>query len=385
MSKKLILFIIIAFSISLVLPFNVNLVSADSLTDSINEQLEHIDLSELEDFFNNIDKDNGETFSEKFNNLVNGNFNFELNNLIDYVVELLFSKIRDLLPTFLTIIAISIFCGLLDDFKANFIAEGVSEIISFIGLLSIILLISSELIMIFENAKITMKNLANLNNIMSPIILTLMLAVGGNVSATVYKPVVVIFSNAIINVVLGFLFPLIGMLLILGIISNFSNSIKLNKSLELISSIIKWVLGVTCTIFGVFISVQGITSASYDGISIKATKYALSSGIPIVGGFIKDGFDLVVAGSILIKNTVGIISVISMIFIIISPILLTLAFSFLLKAVSAVIEPLCDKRIIGTLSTISKGINFLIACIAVVSLMFFINVLLLLFSANCFI
>jgi hypothetical protein len=54
-------------------------------------------------------------------------------------------------------------------------------------------------------------------------------------------------------------------------------------------------------------TVQGITSASIDGISIRATKYAISNSIPIVGGFLRDGFDIVIAGSVLIKNAVGII------------------------------------------------------------------------------
>jgi stage III sporulation protein AE len=132
-----------------------------------------------------------------------------------------------------------------------------------------------------------------------------MVASGGNVSASVYKPAVAFLSSGIINVILTIVLPLIALMIIFNTLSNFSSSIKLEKFSELGASIIKWIIGLIVAVFGIFLSVQGITSATFDGISIKATKFAISNSIPLVGGFLKDGFDLVVAGSILIKNAIG--------------------------------------------------------------------------------
>ena len=120
-------------------------------------------------------------------------------------------------------------------------------------------------------------------------------------------------------------------------------------------------------------------------ISIKATKYALSNSIPIVGGFIKDGFDLVIAGSILIKNAIGITCVIILFYMILSPVLYLVTFSILLKLVCAIIEPITDNKITSFCLGMSKCISYLLVAIISVSFMLFITILLMMFSANAFI
>ena len=165
---------------------------------------------------------------------------------------------------------------------------------------------------------------------MSPIILTLMVASGGNVSASIYTPTVAFLSNGIISIFLYLIMPLVALTFIFNMISNFSSSIKLEKFSAVATSLMKWVIGFILTIFTVFLSIQGITSATFDGISIKATKYAISNSVPLVGGLIRDGFDLIIAGSILIKNVVGITGVFALFYTIISPILTIFVFSLML-------------------------------------------------------
>ena len=214
---------------------------------------------------------------------------------------------------------------------------------------------------------------------MSPIIITLMIASGGKVSASVYKPAVAFLSNGVIGICAKLLIPIVGVMIILSVISNFSSVIKLKKFSDFTASIIKWVLGITIAVFGIFITIQGITSASFDGISIRATKYALSNSIPIVGGFIKDGFDLIVAGNVLIKNTVGIIVVFALFFTILSPLFQILSFSLMLKLVSGITEPIADGKISDFCTSISKSISYFLSIILMVGFMVFITVLLMIF------
>jgi stage III sporulation protein AE len=224
-----------------------------------------------------------------------------------------------------------------------------------------------------------------LTEIMSPIIITLMVASGGKVSAGVYRPAVAFLSNGVIEICAKILLPIVGITLIINLISNFSSVIKLNKFSDFTSSIIKWVLGIIITVFSIFMTIQGITSATFDGISIRATKYAISNSIPLVGGFIKDGFDLIVAGNVLIKNTLGIVVVFALVYTILSPVFLILSFSLMLKLVSGITEPISDGRISNFCTSISKSISFLLSIILMVGFMIFVTVLLMIFSANAFI
>ena len=132
-------------------------------------------------------------------------------------------------------------------------------------------------------------------------------------------------------------------------------------------------------------SVQGITSATFDGISLKATKYLFSNSIPLVGGFVSSSFDLVIAGSILIKNVLGITGVLALFYIILSPLLQIVAFSWLLKLMSGVIQPIADTKITSFCDGISKCVTYISATLISVGFMLFITILLITFSANAFI
>lgn len=360
--------------------------NADELSDSISEQLNNIDLSELESFFNNIDNlPNGVDFFSYVLSMLNGQYNLSFDSVISYLFNAFFNNVFRSLPTFMSIIAISIFCSIMQSVRSSFLSDSTADMILFVSLISIILLLTGELVSLYENTQITIKNIANLTEIMSPIILTLMVASGGTVSASVYQPTVVFLSSGVVNIFLIAVLPMIGTIIVFNVISNFSDSVKLNKYTELFSGVIKWIIGIIITVFSIFITVQGISSATFDGISIKATKFAISNSVPIIGGFLKDGFDLVVAGSILIKNVIGITCVFALFYVIISPVLYIASFSLLLKLVCAVIEPIVDARIVSFCSSTSKCITYLAVSLLAVGFMLFLTILLITFSASVFI
>lgn len=383
--KKMFLIIILLSAFMCALSVRCFTVNADELSDNIKDQIQNIDLSQLEDYYNNLDVPNNDNIINLINNILNGKFNNEYNTIIEYFIETLTSGIKTSLPSFAAVLGIIIIGVILRNIRTNVSSEGALNLILFVSTIGIILILSKVIINQYTITKNTIDNIAKLTQIMSPIIITLIMASGGNVSASIYTPTVAFLSTGIINIVSNVLMPLIGLVMILSIVSNLSTSIKLEKFIDFFNGIIKWVLGIIITIFTIFLSVKGITSATFDGISIKATKYALSNTIPIVGGFIKDGFDLVIAGSILIKNAVGIGVVYALFYTVLQPVISMLAISFVLKFISSIAEIVFEGRLSNILLSASKFISYLIAMLFVISLMLFITLLLMIFSANSFV
>lgn len=384
MIKKIIIILtLILIAISPKLLNNSHTVKAESLTDNIEEQLNNIDLSELEDYFNNIsNKQSNLSFKDIINDLLNGEYELNFNTILEQILQVTLSNVYDMMPTFATIFLITFFCGIMQNFKSSFLSDSISDLIFFVCFLTVILLLSLELSSIISNTRNVIENIANLTEIMSPIILTLIVASGGKVSAAIYKPTVVFLSVGVINIVLSLIIPLVVVLIIFNVISNLSTTVKLTKFSELISSIIKWIVGIVVTVFSCFLTIQGISSASFDGLSAKAAKYVISNSVPIIGGFIKDGFNVVVAGSILIKNAVGVACVFGLFYTIISPLIEIIIFSLLLKAVSAIIEPFSDSRICNFCSSVSKSLSYITMSLLMVGLMFFIVITLMIVSGN---
>ena len=104
--------------------------------------------------------------------------------------------------------------------------------------------------------------------------------------------------------------------------------------------------------------------------------------MPIVGGFLSGGFDLVIAGSVLIKNALGSCSLLLLVSAIIVPFIQLLAFSLFLKLTAAVTEPIGEGKISGFLTALSGTINYFIAGILAVAFMYFVTLLLLICSSN---
>ena len=158
--------------------------------------------------------------------------------------------------------------------------------------------------------------------------------------------------------------------------------VKLHNFTAFFSGVIKWGLGLLLAAFSVFLTVQGITSATYDGISLKAARYALGNSIPMVGGFLSGGLDLVLAGSVLIKNSVGMCGILLLLLVIAVPLIQLVVYNLFLKLTAAVTEPIGAEGISGVLSSLSGAVNYFIAGLLAVGFMYFVTILLLICSSN---
>ena len=58
-----------------------------------------------------------------------------------------------------------------------------------------------------------------------------------------------------------------------------------------------------------------------DGLNLKLTKFAIKNYVPILGGYVSEGFDFVYTCSVLVKNALGVCSIIIIVFKILSPVL----------------------------------------------------------------
>ena len=134
--------------------------------------------------------------------------------------------------------------------------------------------------------------------------------------------------------------------------------------------------------FSSFLAIQGISAGKYDGISIKASKFAIKSYIPIIGGYLSEGLDFIMLGSILIKNAIGVAGLIILFVTILSPLIQILLLKLGLQLVAGIVEPTNNKEISDLISSCSKVLLFPIVLILGVAFMYIISIALLMCTAN---
>lgn len=393
MKKIIIIFIVLLCCIGLN-KFSLSTVYAEQnveeeLREEIDNQIKNIDLTEIEAIINSLtDKQSiifGESsFWNKIQSLLNGDYNTDEESIVKIVSEIFFEELVRILPTIALIIAIAILFGMFSLSQPNFKNHTIKEIIHFVCYSSIIIIIVKSLFSLVGQATECINLIKNQMEAIFPILLTLMASLGGNAMVSVYQPAFAVLTGGIIGLFSKILLPLFICILVFSLLSNLTRTVKFDKFASFFSSMYKWIIGFVFTVFYGFVAIKGITAGTYDNISIRTAKYTIKNSIPIIGGYISDGINLITASSVLIKNAIGMGGILVLFATIIIPLINMIIYMFCLKLTAAILEPLSDARIVNFISAVSKTISLLIALIVAIVFMYILLVALVLISANIY-
>lgn len=346
------------------------------LETTVDEQLSKLDLENLNKFFEEYCDDKfeiwGGSLEDKLQKIISGNFGDDSNSFANAFVNVLLEEVLEFLPLISSIIAIAVLASLLTELKsAN---KSVGDIIHFVCFGVVIIIILSTAVKMISLTSFVLELLTTQMEIVFPILLTLLTAIGGTVSASVYQPAVAVLTTIVSKIFSTVLLPIFIFSLIFTIISNISTNIKVDKIAGFLSTLFKWIIGIVFTIFMGFLAVKGITAGSIDTVSFKTARYSLSTYIPIVGGYLSEGLNLIIASCLLIKNAIGISGILIMFTTVIIPLIELVLFMFALKFTGAVLQPLSDSRISNFITSVAKVFVMPIVMVLAVSFMYVIFV-----------
>lgn len=358
----------------------------ENLSTNIDQQLNNIDFSKFEEILQNLENNqlfNNSSFKDKVKSLLNGTYYNDYGNIFSCLLSLVFNNVLKFMPILLLIISICLLNNLIGVIKSeNESNKSINNIIAFISFSIIVIIIIASIKEVISTTQNTIESMQKQMQVLFPITLTLLTAVGGASSVSIYKPLVAVLINGIPYLFNYIVYPVFIISFIFVILNNLSNSVKLNKFIDFLSSFFKWSIGIIFTIFSSFLTLQGISAGRYDGVSIKATKFAIKSYIPIIGGYLSEGLDFVVLSSILIKNAIGMAGLLIIFITIISPVIQILIFKLGLQLTSAVVEPLSDGKSASFINQISKVIIYPLVLIIGVAFMYILSLSLIMCTGN---
>lgn len=360
---------------------------SEDLNSSIIEELGEIDFSKFDEVLVEFQNNNKNIFSidnikNKVYSIISGENAISYPSFFASIFSIFLDLIIKYLPMLSLIIAIGVISSLLSNIKSKFNERSIGNLIHLVCFLSVVILIVG---MISNLSSITGKSIDSMvgqMNVLFPILLTLMTAIGANTSASVFQPIVAIISTYVADFFNYFIIPLFMASFVFGIITNLSDNIKLDKFSSFISSLFKWSVGLVFTLFFAVMTIQGISAGSFDSLSIRTTKYTIKSYVPIMGGYLSDGMDLILSSSILIKNSIGLVGILIIITTILSPLLEIIVFSLMLKLVSAILQPISSNKTSNFLMSTSKSVTMLSSSIIAIGFMYLISVGLVMTTSN---
>lgn len=217
---------------------------------------------------------------------------------------------------------------------------------------------------------------------MLPMLLTLLTAVGGSASSAFLHPVVAAASGSMVFLAREVILRLVMCTCAVTAVNHLSDRMHLTRLAQLLRSAVCWLLGVSFTVFVGASSVQGVCSASVDGVAIRAAKYAVDNFVPVVGGMFSDTMDTLVGCTLIVKNALGVASMLALCGALAAPLLRTLAAVFALKLSAALLEPIADADIVRAIGDFARTIVLLLITMLCVGTMYFLLIVQLLLVGN---
>lgn len=362
--------------------FGTSISIADTEDEVINSQMDSFNISSFIDetnkYSNNILKDID--IHELLNNAIKGEV--DTNQLLKNIFPLLGTEIKEALKVMGSILIIVLIHSVLKSISDNLNNKSVAQITYYVQYILIATVIMTNFSSIITLSKEAVGNMISFIQLLFPLLMTLMLASGSVVSVNLVQPIILFIINLISNIFQSIIIPIILVGTALAIISKISDRIQIDKLSKFLKSSSVWVIGILLTIFVGVLSIEGTLGSSVDGITAKTAKAAVSSFIPVVGKVLGDAVDTVIGCSAILKNAIGIVGVIVVIAICITPILKLAIITIIYHLTAALCEPIADSKIVSLITQMADTFKILLAILCSISVMLIIGITLVINISN---
>lgn len=110
-----------------------------------------------------------------------------------------------------------------------------------------------------------------------PLMVTLLAAVGGTASSAFYQPAVMAAAGSMTTLISHVTLPFAVSVAVLTMVGSLSDGLRISRLRRLLRQVAEWTLGFGFTVFIGVMTVQGVSAAAVDGVSIRTAKYAMDN------------------------------------------------------------------------------------------------------------
>src|SRR5699024_7072997 len=402
-------YLIAILFIFLLFPLDMYPVAAESTEQHVEDiMVENISLNEIESFWDELINEYGGFIPElkktTLREFLKNNDQFSLKSTINGLLKYLGYELILNGKLLGSLLLLTLFSVILQTMHTAFEKSVISKIAYFVVYIVLIFIALNSFYLAFSYAKQTIDVMSSFMVALIPLVLGLMASFGNLITVSFFHPIIILFiyfSGFLVSkIILSFFFfsallvylcgvllsniilPLLFLSALLLIVSSLSENYQVTHLANLFRSVGLGILGGFLTIFLGVMSVQGAASAIQDGVAMKTAKFITGNFIPVIGRTFTDATDTILSASLLLKNAVGIVGVIIIVFIALFPTLKIFAIALTYKVAAAILQPIGDGPVIESLNTISKYILYILGCLLVVTLMFFLAIVIITIASN---
>jgi len=239
--------------------------------------------------------------------------------------------------------------------------NGIPNEVAKLGVNSILIIVASVSFgSAVDIAKKTIETMQNTASVAMPALIALMAASGKIITVTAMQPLMFAAVNIACQIFKTVLLPVTVMAGTLFLVDSVSERFKLSSLANLLKSCAIWITGAITLLFSVLMSVQKIAGSSIDAVTVKTTRFAIGTFIPVAGKYMSDAAETILHCTAAVSNIAGILTVIGLGVIFVIPFIKVFVIMTAFRLAAAVGAPICDESICDALTESAGCISLML-------------------------
>lgn len=351
----------------------------DLLELTLDEILEQSDQQALDDLLSGIDLPKSVTFYGLVRGLMTGHIPFETEAVRTYVTDLFFAEILNqkqmALQVLLVVLASAVFSNFIRVFEKSQIAE--------ISFYMMYLLVSTMLLRSFSGMDAlvaqTLSRITSLMKLLLPAYLTSIVFSTGSLTALGFYQAATVAIVLLQSVIMRVILPLLQFYLAVLMINQMTKEDLFSRFAQLLQTIVDWSMK---TVIGIAVGLQTVQCLIAPGVdSFKnSAAHRIAKAIPGLGSLFDAASETVTGSAIVIRNAIGTGGMLLLAAVCLLPILKLLSCILIFRLLCAMIQPVCEKRMLACVESISSASALLLRILCGSMAVLLILIAMILFS-----
>jgi stage III sporulation protein AE len=357
-----------------------------SQKEIVQNQLENLGIDELMNYWKEVVNEYGgylpESQTGSLMDYLKGEKQFSIQAWFSAIVKFSIQEVLKSGKLLGSLIVLTVLCALLQSLQNAFEQGTVSKVAYAVVFMVLIVIALNSFHIAIQYSKESIERMTHFSLALIPLLLALIAASGGAVSAAFFHPVMIFLMNTSGLFIQNIVFPLLFLSVVVSMVSLFSKEYKATQLASLLRNWSIGLLGIFMAVFLGVVSVQGTATAVTDGLAVRTAKFVTGNFVPVIGRMLTETADTVISASVLLKNTVGIAGMAIILIIAAFPAVKILLIALIYKVAAAVLQPIGAGPVITCLDIMSKSILYVFAALAIVSIMFFLCITIIVTAGN---
>lgn len=282
---------------------------------------------------------------------------------------------------FRQLICVALFSALFTNLSSIFQQPAVANSGFMISYFILFMILFSNFMVMASLFKKTVELLVGFMKILIPVF-TLAVSLSGNISTGIaFYEYFMVLALAIQWILACIILPLTEYYLLLELINHFSAAENLSRLCETLYQLLSKGLRVLFFLLFGFHLLETMMAPSFD-LTKNSILGRIAGIVPGAGGMMQTIAGTVIGSGILIKNTLGVTTILFLIILLVVPICKLLIYTLGNLLVTILLEPVCDKRFLQCVSAACRSGMILVYALCMSSILFILSIALTCMATN---